>query len=189
MSRSIRNNYESVTGSIIKMCSKCKKHLKKEGRSYCRSCLNESTYKYRGRYKGNYVYFVIDKVIDEVIKIGETKNIYIRNNSHLSTNKKTEVSRYITANNRSKEDIELYVLDLTKAFREMNWGKDERKTLEAVMIENYISSNPYHKLQGTNKKILSDYERNVVIEDIYRVVDVNKFEKYSSWFEAKSKKK
>lgn len=185
MGNTIRRNYIEATGVVIKFCSKCKIHLRKGENCYCGECLNQNTYKYREQFKGIYIYYIYQKSINKIIKIGECLNMYIRKTSHIDTKLKTEVSRYITQNNFSKDDFEVHVLDMTKEFKEMEWGTDERKILEADMIENHINTVKNHMLLGTNKKRLSEYDRNTTLEEIYRVIDTNKFIEYKQWLEAK----
>lgn len=117
-------------------------------------------------YYGSYVYYIHEKKIKLVVKVGESGNFVDRNDSHFHRGTLDgTLAKWCKENRKDILNYEMFVLDLTQ-YQELD--KDDR-----LLIERALSF--YHQDTVFNKDVpltLNAYEIER-LEYIYSIVDFN----------------
>lgn len=135
--------------------------------------------KYTGKFKGNYIYYIIEKETQNIVYIGETSNILPRYYNHMAEGTRVSTSYFhgwCKANNRSKSEFEFLVLDLTK-YEEID--KTDLRLIEKVLQLRYKQN----LIVGSNRSKLNKYEIER-FEDLSGVIDF----KFKAYEELKNEK-
>jgi len=114
---------------------------------------NEAKKRYKQRFEGSYVYWIVYKPFGMIVYVGSTGNVLTRHEAHFNTpsNMASCFNRFCVENElteQDKDNYEMRVLDLTDV-EELD--KDDRMLIERVIQY-------HHKATIINKKIPSRLE-------------------------------